>query len=65
MREIPKSCSTCEHRNGAFRRCALSGYFCEVERRYLTRCGKDFEGWKQRLGFFERVKFLLFGAGKP
>jgi hypothetical protein len=59
MSDIPKSCSTCEHRSGA--RCGLSGNFREIERKYPDACGRDFAGWVLRIGFFRRVKFLLLG----
>ena len=49
----PKSCSTCEHRNG--NKCQLSGFYMNTERMYPTVCGQDFRGWVPRLGLYQRL----------
>lgn len=60
MSNIPKSCSTCEHRS--WNRCMYSGFYCEVERRYPCACGRDFRAWQPRLGIMQRVVFWIRGA---
>jgi hypothetical protein len=59
MTDIPKSCRTCARRD--WDRCNLSGYYCEVERKFPQVCGKDYKGWVQRLGWFRRIKFFFLG----
>jgi len=58
---IVKSCSTCEHRTGLTNNCSLSGFYCSTERRYPTKCGQDYDGWVQRLGIFQRIRFVFTG----
>lgn len=59
-----KSCSTCEHRCGIghFKKCDLSGTYCQVERKYPTRCGFDYAGWSPRRGVVQRVRDWLYGV---
>lgn len=54
----PRTCATCAHRIGGFGngKCAFSGYYLEVERKYPTICGRNFEGWKKRQGIFVRIR---------
>ena len=63
---IPKSCSTCEHRQGVgmFAKCTLSGCYAQVERKHPTRCGLDYAGWAKRLSLFERIVFYFTGREK-
>lgn len=58
---IPKSCSTCEHResHGEFARCSAYGYFCSIARR---QCGKEYEAWTPRIGVFQRIKLFFTGV---
>jgi hypothetical protein len=55
---VIRSCATCGHRGGSgeYAKCYLSGYFCDVERMYSGVCGREFDGWKPRLGIIQRVK---------
>jgi hypothetical protein len=57
---IPHTCSTCAHKR--FSKCLLSGFYIEVERSHPTVCGRNFEGWKRKLGLIERIKFWLYGV---
>lgn len=59
-KEIPKSCSTCEHRDG--HKCNLSGFNLTTERKYPTTCGEDFRGWRPRMGIKDRIIFWFHGA---
>lgn len=59
---VPKSCSTCEHRKGAFDSiCTFSGFSTDVERRHPSVCGRDYRGWQKRLSVMQRLKFWLIG----
>jgi len=55
-----KSCRTCDRRN--WDKCTLSGHFCDTERAYPTRCGKDYDGWVPRKGVFDRFIEAIFGV---
>ena len=45
-----RTCYNCGHRSGdmSYGKCMLSGYYCTIERRTPTVCGKDFQGWIPR-----------------
>ena len=60
----PKTCSTCAHRVGSFDngKCAVSGCYVEVERRYPTKCGLDFDKWAPRQGIFTRITQFFKGV---
>ena len=61
----PRTCSTCAHRSGSigfFRRCMLSGYYIETERKFPSVCGADFRGWQQREPLLRRVQAWLYAA---
>lgn len=52
-----KSCKTCDRRIGfsPLSFCNYSGYSCNTERMYPTKCGRDYEhGWIQRRPFWKR-----------
>lgn len=62
---IVKTCATCAHRRGfvhAYWTCGRSGFYTEVQRRYLVRwCDKDFSGWEPRPGVLLRLKAFFLG----
>lgn len=61
----PRTCATCAHRVGltfSFGRCALSGYYLEIERKVPTVCGRGFEGWQLREPLLRRVQAWLYAA---
>lgn len=61
--KVLKNCTTCGHRLGsstfAWAKCMRSGFYCEVERKHPTHCGKDFEGWVPRPSMFSTIKQLF------
>ena len=64
MNDIPKSCSTCEHRSGLsleLSKCMASGVYCTTERKYPTVCGVGFDAWQRRLSVTERVVLWFKG----
>lgn len=54
MKENIKTCDNCAYRKGSyiFYNCMLSGFYCTTERIHPSRCGKNFENWKQREDFW-------------
>ncbi len=59
-----RACRTCAHKDD--KKCMLSGYYIETERKYASRCGVNFQGWEQRpprKGLFTRVKEYFYGEG--
>lgn len=53
----PKTCSTCAHRVGPVEhgKCAVSGFYIMVERRFPTQCNVDFDKWVPRQGIGTRI----------
>ena len=52
-----KNCMNCGHRCRG--KCLLSGYPWEIERRFPSSCGRNFQGWVQapkKLGMIQRIK---------
>lgn len=61
-----RNCTTCGHRIGKFKfgKCALSGSYCTIERKYPSRCGVDFQGWTpmpKRKGLRDILKLIWNG----
>ncbi len=54
-----RNCKNCGHRKNS--KCLLSGCYYETERKYPTRCGKNFEGWtpKEDNVFIKLIKYLI------
>ena len=47
MSIVLKDCKTCGNRKGS--KCIFTGFSCELERRYPSICGENFEhGWIPR-----------------
>ena len=64
MTEIPKSCTTCQHRygKGQFARCSATGFYIEVTRKFPeTGCDGNYSAWSKRLSVKERFLFWLKG----
>ena len=52
MTEIPKSCTTCQHREGRgkFSKCTATGYYAQVSRAHpVFGCDKNFSMWENVL----------------
>lgn len=61
----PKTCATCAHKTGLtteFGKCAKTGYYVEVQRRYAdVHCNSEFSGWSPRPGLLVRIKAFFIG----
>ena len=68
MNEIPKSCTTCQHRigKGIFAKCADSGFYISVNRQFpsVVDCDVNYSRWVKRLSIKERFLFWLKGEIK-
>lgn len=67
MTEIPKSCTTCQHREGkgGFSRCTATGFYAGVTRQFPEEgCDVNYSGWSKRLSIKERFLFWLKGEIK-
>ena len=67
MNEIPKSCTTCQHREGKgmFSRCMATGFYVVVARQFPeTGCDENYSAWSKRLSIKERFLFWLKGGIK-
>lgn len=54
-----KTCKNCSYRSWFFGfDCLLSGNSCRSERKYGTRCGVDYKGWKPNKKAFKEYKKL-------
>ena len=55
-----KNCMTCAHRKGIgfnYSKCMVTGYFCEVERKYPSYkgCDRSFNRWEPKTSIVAKI----------
>lgn len=61
MINIPKACSTCEHKG--FASCNKTGFYLSTQRKYPSiECDREFSGWVPRMGVWQRIVFWWKGG---